>query len=293
MSQLERCLTFMAIIEENSFIGAAKKLNISSAAVSKQMTVLEKQIGIQLLQRTTRRLKLTEAGELYYQQCQRIVKELEEAESLLSVMRSEPAGLLRIVSGRYIGEHMIIPYVAEFLLSYPKVTLDIELAERIPDIVTEKIDIAIGMSILIPGELIQRKIMTTRYVLCGSPTYLKQYGEPKKPSDLVNHRYITHTMRKPNHTISFKGDLKVHVKPFLYLNDVEAMLNCAFEDLGIIKVHEYVVAEALKKGELIEILTDYKEPEIPIYVCYPYTQYVQPKIRHFIDFILAKIEANL
>ena len=144
------------------------------------------------------------------------------------------------------------------------------------------------MSIPGPADSIQRVIEKTRYVLCASPDYLKKYGTPKRPQDLIGHQYITHSMRRPDDVILFKND-SIHVEPLLRLNDTKAMLQCALEGVGIIKLHEYVVREAIEQKKLVEILSSFAENELSIYLCYQARRYLQPKIRRFIDFVLGKM----
>lgn len=290
MSKLERLQIFLHVIEENSFAKASRKLKVSTAAVSKQVSSLEKDLGIQLLHRTTRSLELTDAGRLYYEYGKRVLKDVEELDAIISGMRSEPSGTLKIVSQRQFGRTYIIPHLSEFLAKYPKLSLSMELAERIPDLQREKIDVLIGMSIPTSSETIQRKIGMTRYIICASPEYLKVHGTPQKPMDLLKHRYITHSMRSPDNSLTFKHGKQVHLEPYIRLNDTQAMLECAKAGLGIVKLHEYVVRDALDKNELVEIMQDQHDPDSPIYLAYPERRYVQPKIRHFIDFFVAKYQ---
>lgn len=292
MSKFDQILYFMAIVEANSFAKAAKKLSISTAAVSKQMHLLEKHLGVELIHRTTRRLELSESGKLYFEHCKKIVHEMEEAERLISNVRAEPRGNLFVVSGRHFAQHYILPFLCEFVQAYPHVCLNLELAERIPDLYQEKIDLVIGYSIPGPELAVQRKIATTTYVLCASPHYLHKYGTPLKPADLTNHIYITHSMRKPDDKLSFNDGSEIHLNPMLKLNDSNALAQCAIAGLGIIKIHHYIVAEALEKGSLVEILASYKEPKTPIYLYYQESRHLQPKIRYFIDFVLSHISTQ-
>lgn len=290
MSKLDRIETFMKVAELSSFVGAARALEITPAAVSKQIALLEEELSILLIKRTTRRLSLTAIGETYLEHCKRIMDQLAEADNWIASSRAEPLGTLRVTSGRHFAERYIIPHLADWIQCYPKVQLNLELAERIPDLEQENIDILIGMSISGPSNAIQRTIAQTRYVLCASPSYLKTHGEPRTPADLTGHRYITHSMRRPDDTVTFKkGIAAVRVQPILWLNDARAMLACAIEGIGIVKLHEYVVADALETGKLKEVLINEAEDQVPIYLGYQAKRYVQPKIRRFIDFILSKL----
>lgn len=286
-SQME---TLVLTSELGSLASAARKLGISSAAVSKKLSKLEQTLGLQLLERSTRKVELTEAGVNYCNQCKRILEEVEIASALAAQVKAIPSGSLKIVSGRHFAASYVVPYLKEFLSKYPQIDLELELAERIPDLNSEGIDVLIGMSVSAKGEVIQKKIATTSYVLCASPAYLKKYGTPQKPGDLKKHRYITHSMRKPDNELLFSNKEVIHLKPYLSMNDAQTMMKLALDSLGIVKLHHYVVKEMLAQGKLVEVLSSYMEAEIPLYVAYPERRYVPSKTRCFIDFIVGKIK---
>lgn len=292
MSQLEQIDTFVKVIENNSFAQAAKLLGISPAAVSKQINALEKRLSVQLLTRTTRKLALTNVGENYYQQCRRVLSELHDADALVSHVQKEPMGELRVAATSYFGSRYIVPYIAEFMALYPKVILHLELAERFPDLTRENIDILVGISMEGPPELVRRKIGSGYYILCATPAYLKKYGTPKKPTDLLQHRYIEHEIRYPSGIINFKGGQSIQVEPILFLNNSKEMQACALQDIGIVKLHQYAVKDVLKEKKLIEILPECRDSPKNVYLFYQHSRYVQPKIRHFIDFLINKMEMD-
>ncbi len=289
MSHLDEIESFIQVVEKNSFTLAAKNLGISAAAVSKQINALEKRLAVQLLSRSTRKIELTEVGQNYYQQCQRILIELHEAEILVSQIKKEPSGILRVVASNYYGERYVIPHLAEFMSLYPKVELHIELAERFPDLAQENIDILIGTSFEGPPDLIRRKICSGQYVLCATKKYLAKYGVPKKPADLIHHRYIEHSMRHPYGIINLKNDQSITVKPILFLNSTKEMISCALQDIGIIKLHHYALEELIQSHQLCEILPEYRDIKRNVYLFYQSSRFVQPKIRHFIDFVVKKM----
>lgn len=286
LSQLE---AFVLTSELGSLAAVARKLGISPAAISKQLSRLEQELGLQLLVRTTRRIELTDVGINYCLQCRRILEEVEAASALVSQVKAIPYGILKIVSGRHFANAYINPHVKEFLSKYPKIELNLELAERVPDLNVEAIDVLIGMSIPATGDVIQKRIATTSYSFCASPNYLKQFGIPEKPEDLKNHRYITHSMRKPDDELLFRSKEVVTIIPYIRVNDAQTMLNFALDGLGIVKLHHYVVKEELERGSLQELLSAYSYSEIPIYVAYPQRRYIASKTRCFIDFIVEKI----
>lgn len=280
--------TFVAVVTKGSFAEAARELEISPAAVSKQIAHLESTVGVALLKRSTRMVALTEPGRLYYEQSQRILEEIMEAQALALQMQAEPQGKLKVLSGRYFAMHYLIPFMSELLTLYPKLDLDLQLVERMPDLEKENVDVLIGMSLSASGDVIQRRMLTTRYVCCASPQYFKKHGFIEKPSDLKQHRYITHSMRKPTDTLEFPNGLQVSLKPLMCVNDTEAMRQLAKDGLGVIKVHRYMVEKDLEKGALVECLEGYTKEEIPIWVAYRQQKHLPPKIRGFIDFMVQK-----
>lgn len=289
MPDLSQMKTFVLISELGSLAAASRKLGISPAAVSKQLTRLEEELGLQLLVRSTRRIELTEVGISYCFQCRRILEEVEVASALISQIKVVPSGSLKIVSGRHFAASYIVPHMKEFLMKYPKIELNLELAERVPDLNAEEIDILIGMSISATGYVIQKRIATTSYSFCAAPGYLEQFGIPEKPKDLKKHRYISHSMRKPENELIFDDKEVVTIKPYLRVNDAQTMLNFALDGLGIVKLHHYVVKSHLENGSLQELLASYNYSEVPIYVAYPQRRFIASKVRCFIDFITKKL----
>lgn len=291
MSKLERIKTFITVVEEQGFGLAAKKLHLTAAAVSKQVQGLEDQLGITLLQRSTRHLELTPLGQQYFLEVKKALGQLDAAEALINQATAEPTGLLRVTAARYFGVNFILPYLSEFLQSYPKIRLDLELAERFPDLMREEIDLLIGVSRDESApELVRRRILSTRYIFCASPGYLKKFGMPAKPEDLKQHRYITHTIRNEINYVNFQSYGNVYLEPYLYLNDTRAMRECALQGLGIVKLHDYSIKKDIESGKLIEILKKYSIEELPVYLFYRSSRHLDPKIRVFIDFYLNKIE---
>jgi DNA-binding transcriptional LysR family regulator len=287
MSKFECMMTLIDVVEQNGFAAAAKKQKISPAAISRQIARLEKELGVQLLTRTTRQTALTEIGQQYYQHCKNVFNEIAVADALVTGSQREPMGILKITSSRYFVEEYILPRLPKFMSLYPRLRLNLELAERFPNLTQENIDILFGVSMEGPDDLVRKAVTTTRYVICAAPAYLKKYGIPETPSDLINHRYITHSMRKPANTISFKDGKEVNIDPILSLNDSRIMRECALQGMGIVKLHDYMVQNALKEKRLIEILSDYAEPKIMVYLYYQSSRYLQPKIRKFIDYFTA------
>lgn len=276
------------ITELGSLAAAARKLKVSAAAVSKQLNKMEKELKVQLLLRSTRRVELTDIGRDYSVQCQRVLEEASQADALISQMQAIPCGSLYVLSNPHFAASYIVPYISKFLSKYPQVHLNLELGERIPKLGEEAIDIVIGMSISASGDVIQKKIATTSYVYCASPEYFKVFGIPEKPEDLKKHRYMTHSMRRPDDSVKFDDGKDIAVQPYLRVNDTETLLKLALSGLGIVKLHRYVVQDYIKSGNLVELFTEQNKLEISIYVAYPQRRFVPSKIRCFLDFFCPK-----
>lgn len=284
MSKLERINAFISVVEQNGFAAAARKERVSTAAISRQVARLESDLGVELLKRTTRQIVLTEIGAEYYQNSKKALADLIEAEIAIANSQDEATGILSVTSNRYFAIKYIISQLSKFIELNPKLQVKIELAERFPNLGAEHIDVLFGVSMEGPSTLVRRKVAVTRYVLCASPIYLEQYGEPRAPTDLYKHRYITHSMRKPDNVITFKGNKNIYLQPTLWLNDSQAMCECAIQGMGIVWLHDYIVADALANGSLIELLPEFCERNQPVYLYYQQSRYLQPKIRRFIDF---------
>lgn len=289
MHDLKRLIIFTSVVEEMSFAGAARKLGITNAAVSKQVITLEETLKIQLLQRTTRKLQLTEAGKIYFEHAKRVLGELQEIESVFHDLKAEPSGNLRIGCARHFAECYLIPHLEEFLGKYPKINMEILILERTPNLAREGIDINMGHRYVGGEDDIHKKISEVKYVFCASPEYLHKFGVPQKPQDLHQHRYITHFNRNPDDLLKFRNGKEIRLKPFLRVDDSRIMVECAKQGLGIVKLHKYAVADALKNKELVEVLKGWDNSIQPIYLCYQPQRYMQPKIRHFIDFFCEKV----
>lgn len=282
--------TFALIAESGSIIRAADKLGISKAAVSKQLIELESKLNTQLFHRNKRRLMLTDIGKLFNKSLYNVFSSVEEAESVVALVTKKPKGILKIASHRYFGEKYIINHIAEFTTLYPDLRLDIELADRFPNMEAEGFHVLCGVGYEGPDHLVRKRITSARRVLCASPEYLKKYGLPKKPEDLKHHRYLTHSFRSEGDTIAFKNGKDVFVDFTHRFNDSQIMLRCGLEGLGFLSIYDYFVAEHINDGKLIEILKEYRSLMQPIYVFYKQYKFLPVKIRVFIDFLSKKVE---
>jgi DNA-binding transcriptional LysR family regulator len=286
MNKFDKLSTFITVVEENGFAAAAKIKGVTTGTISKQIALLESELGVQLLHRTTRQLSLTEIGKTYYEYCKNPMLELEQADRVIAESKQEATGTLNIVASRYFAITHIIPKLSAFMRLNPRLQINLQLDERFPNLEKEEIDVLFGISIEGTDDLVRRRVAKTRYILCASPQYLKKYGIPLLPTDLQKHHFITHIMRKPNNVIHFNNDEQIKVEPILFLNDTFAMRECALLGNGVVNLHDFLVADALKEGKLVELLSDYQLPEMNVYLYYKQSRYKLFKIRKFIDFFV-------
>lgn len=288
MYSLKNIETFVLVVEAKSFSHVAKMQSLSRAAISKQIAMLEESLGITLLIRSTRAIALTEEGELIYQECRRVLENIKEVEGMLSTFKEEPSGHLSVVMGPVIANKYIIPHLAKFTQKYPKIDLNLNFRHTMPNMLEEKIDIVVGVFGSGPPDAIQRNVLSTRRVLCASPTYLKKAGTPKNLESLKKHPLIMHPISPTNTSITLKGGKELDIKPSVIINDQLAIRRCALSDMGIVYVQRHVVDEDIAQGTLVEVLKDQleKKDTIPIHMYYLQRRYLHSKIRLFIDFIL-------
>lgn len=289
MDKLKLMKTFMVIVEQGNIVRAANTLAITKAAASKQLIDLENHFKTQLFKRTTRKLKLTDTGRSFYESLKNVFSAVNTAESIVTHTLEKPGGILRITSHRNFGEKYIVSHLGEFISLYPDIKIDLELADRFPDLEKENIDILCGIGHEGPEHLVRKKIYSAHHILCAAPAYLAQFGVPKKPEDLTRHRYITHSFRSPDNLLTFNNNSEIYLDFHIRLNDAQSMLKCALQGLGFIKIFNYFAEEYINKGELVEILKKYREPEKSIYIFYQPQKFLPVKIRLFLDFLYQKL----
>ncbi len=281
--------TFIRVVELNNFSAAARELELTVAAVSKHVSQLEGELKTQLMTRTTRKIKLTEVGHQYYLHCKKIMKAVQVSEAVINQTQETPSGLLRIKSERYFAERFIIHKLKGYNSLYPNVQIELESAERVPDLIKENFDIVFGRSIQQSENIVEKTITTTHFTLCASPGYLEKYGTPVSPRDMVNHKYLSHSTRLPNDHLTFANNQEIYIQPSILINDSDALLQCALKDMGVIKLQHYLVADAIKAGKLVKLLTDHKTPSISINAFYLPESYLQTKVKTFIDYICEEL----
>lgn len=282
---------FAKVVESASFAAAARHFDMSPAMVSKHVRTLEDRLGVRLLNRTTRRVSATEVGQNYYERCLRILGELEDAERAAGDLQTAPRGLLRVTTSVSFGARQLAPAIADYLVAYPDVSIDLSLHDNYVDLVEERIDLAIRLGQLADSSLIARKLYAVEMVLCASPGYLAANGTPQKPRDLVKHNCLIYTYAAPR-TWTFtdaggKAEV-IRISGRLLANSGDALLALALKDTGLLLAPDYLVADELRAGRLIRLLPEYKTQETPVYAVYPHSHYLSAKTRTFIDFLAAR-----
>ncbi|RJX68955.1 LysR family transcriptional regulator [Vibrio sinensis] len=288
MANWEGVSEFVAVAETNSFTDAAKKLHTSVAQVSRKVAALEERLAVKLLHRTTRKVTLTEAGLLYHSQCKHLVEGLALAELAVTQMQSTPKGLLKVTAPVTYGETHLAPLLHQFLECYPQVDLELNLTNQTLDLIEMGVDVAIRLGRLRDSTLIAKRLSSRQLYVCASPKYLERFGEPYTLSELANHQCLVGSIEywrfKDN-----KREKSLRVSGRIQCNSGFALLDAAKRDLGLVQLPDYYVQQALDEGELVEVLSDYRDEREGIWALYPQNRNLSPKVRLLIDFLAEKL----
>lgn len=292
MDDLNGMSLFVKVVESKSFSEAAEKLEISPSAVSKKISRLEDRLGVQLLNRTTRRLGLTEAGAAFYERSARILTEVEEAEALVSTLRKAPHGLLRVAVPMLLGQMQIAPLAAPFLTRFPDMRLELVFMDRAADLIEEGLDVAIRVDDLPDSTLVARRLAPHRRVLCGAPAYFEKNGVPQTPEELVRHNCLTYGPHHPSREWFFNtatGRRAVDVRGTFLTNNAEGLRQAALGGLGMALLPTFLVGGDLSAGLLRPVLSEYVSADTAIYAVYPQHRHQSPKVRAFVDFMMERL----
>jgi DNA-binding transcriptional LysR family regulator len=279
---------FVTVVEQKGFSAASRLLGISPTAVSKQVQSLENHLSVQLIIRTSTTFEVTDVGMLFYGNCKKLIKDFSNLEDLTQSFQQEPSGSLRVFSSSAFAETFIVPHMSEFTAIHPKIHLTLDIADRIPDVQREDIDLCFGLIGHWDQDLIQKKFISTRTGIYASPVYLEKYGEPKSRKDLENHRFICHANRPDSQTITFSKGPSIHIEPSIAVNDHTALLTFAKDGLGPIVLFEFMAQALVEAGQLQPILTNEEMPVENYYVYYPPTHHMKPAAKAFLDFVFSK-----
>ena len=285
---------FARIVRYGSLSGAANSLGMSRSAVSKQLSALESQIGVRLLQRTTRKQALTEAGEQVYAEAQRIETSLGAIDAIRDNYAIEVRGKLKISCSTSLGRVHLVPLLYEFSRRYPAVEVNLQLEDRFVDLVAEQVDVAIRIGHLPDSSLVAKRLGELEWQLCASPAYIAEHGSPKSPADLAHHeclfyRNINHSMN--NWTfLGAQGEEHVSVRGSLTINDGCALVDAAVGGQGILLIDKAILGDHLRQGRLVPLLQDYPPaPGYPVYAVYPARFFLNAKTTAFMQFLIQRM----
>ncbi len=282
MAQWDGINEFVAVAESESFTAAGKRLGISTAQVSRQVSALETRLATPLLYRTTRRVTLTDSGRQFYQLCRPLLDGLDEAQRLLSDQQTELNGRLRITAPVNFGEQILAPQVAAFCGRYPKVSVEMVLTNQRLDLLQEGLDLAIRIGELPDSSLKARRLGERSLAVCAAPSYLDQYGAPAGPDALAQHRCLVGTTDLWRFTREDQP-VSVRVSGAFRCNSGVALLHAAVRGLGLAQLPEHYLADAFGQGTLVPVLSDHQPPPEPIWACYPSNRHATATVRAFID----------
>ncbi len=287
---------FVQVVRDGSFTKAAERLELSRSVVSKYVTRLEERLGARLLNRTTRRLSLTEAGRVFYERSRRGLEDIEDAEAEVSRLQDEPRGVLRVNSPMSFGIRHVAPALPEFLAQYPEVSVDMNLDDRKVDVIEEGFDVSIRITELPDSSLVARRIAPCRHIVVAAPRYLERHGTPHVPEDLRDHNIISYQYQESAADWHFLApdnrQVSVPVSGSMQMNNSLALREALLEGAGIMRTPTFVVGDDLAAGRLVSLLKNYKTLEVSIYLVYPQRRHLSPKVRAFVDFMAARITSE-
>lgn len=283
---------FVRVVERGSFAGAAADLGVTPSALSKLVTRIEERLGVRLLTRSTRKLTLTAEGDLFAQRSRDILASIESAEAEVTASRTVPRGNVHVSVGTAFARRKLAPYIPEFMARYPEITLQIDLSDRQVDLVAEQVDVAIRSGALADSTLVARKILDAKRVICASPAYLKKHGTPKTPGDLRQHTCLVITGFAALSQWPFRtneGINRLAISGPFMTDNADLLLDMAIAGLGISRLADFMMADAVREGKLVPLLTDmHLDEPFPIHALTVPGRHRAPRIKAFIDFLVEK-----
>ena len=287
MDKFSGLLAFVKTADLGSFVAAGRALEISASAVGKGVARLEQEVGVRLLQRSTRRIQLTDEGRLFHERSRRILDDLDDAQAMLSHAREVPRGRLR-VSAPIVGYHFLMPVIPDFLVRYPEVELDINFTDRTVDLIDEGVDVAIRSGDLPDSRLVSRPLNPFRLMLCASPAYLTRHDMPRAVRDLERHAAIRFRHPSSGKLLDWPmaqptADAETRLRTVLACNNMEAVLAAALRGLGIACMPDFLVREALADGRLLSVLDEQIGARGQFKALWPSSRHLSPKVRVFVD----------
>ncbi|WP_035058106.1 LysR family transcriptional regulator [Andreprevotia chitinilytica] len=292
MDRLSAMQVFVKVVEAGSFVRAAELLDISTTAASRLVADLENHLNARLLQRTTRRLSLTEAGRAYFERATQILADIDEAESALGSETAKPSGVLRVNAPVSFGVRHLSAVLPRYQAAYPDVRLDFTLSDRVVDLVEEGYDLALRITSQPAGNLVARRIAPIRIAVTAAPAYLATHGTPQMPQEIAGHNCLIYSYGANSDEWRFfdqSGNAQtVKVKGTLRANNGDLLVAAARAGEGLIREPTFLVGDDLKSGTLVHVLPEFTIPELALYAIYPSRRHLSAKVRSFIDFLLGE-----
>jgi DNA-binding transcriptional LysR family regulator len=283
---------FVRVVDSHGFSAAAPSLGRTPSAVSKLVTRLEARLGVRLLQRTTRALRLTPEGEVFYAAARRIVAEIAALESQIAGQSGTPSGVLRVTTSLAFSTHQLAPVLSEFLARHPLVTVELLPTDRVVDMVEEGIDVAIRIGRLADTSFMARKIGEDKRLICAAPSYLARHGTPRRPEDLARHNCIVSRDHAHLNRWPFKVDgrvVEVDVRGRVAVSEGEAQMQLALQGIGVVRLTRLTLARAIRDGALVPLLGDFSADEpVGIHAVWPHRRHLAPKVPAFVNFLVEK-----
>ena len=280
---------FFRVVEANGFGAAARRLDTTAASVSRRVKALEHRLGVRLLQRTTRKLSLTDAGERYFHEGRGLLRQLVELEQALTASAREPEGELRIVAPMSFGQRRLAPLVARFAALHRKLRISLILEDRETDLIDEGMDLAIRIGYPADSSMIARAIAPVPRHACASPEYLAQRGYPQSPEDLLGHNCLHYNLISEREEWTFvgrDGEQTLAIKGSFCSNNGDVLAEAAMQGLGIALLPDFIVAESLADGRLVKVLEEHERAPLTLFALYPSRQHVPAKTRSFLEYLL-------
>jgi DNA-binding transcriptional LysR family regulator len=279
--------TFVAIAEHGGFTHAAQHLNVSKSHISKQLAALEERLGVQLLNRTTRKVALTDAGRAFLERARQILEDLDDAERAVVQLNTAPRGTLRVSMPMTFGQIFISPLMAKFVQLHPELNVDMDLSDRNVDLIDEGFDLVIRIGSLEDSSLIARRLAPVSGMFVASPAYLAARGVPQNPRDLIDHDCLEYAYNPSPHWRLERADETIHVpvKGRVKANNGTVLRDAAEAGLGIVHLPEFIIFNELRKGTLVQVLPEWVNGERAVWAIYPQNRYLSAKVRACVDFL--------
>ena len=288
MSDWSGVSEFVAVAETESFTAAGKRLGISTAQVSRQISALEERLSAKLFYRTTRKVSVTEVGGIYYQHCRQVMDGLADAERAITNLQSTPKGKLKITAPITYGERSVAPLVNDFVTQYPELEVQLVLSNQQIDLIDEGFDLAIRLGQLGDSTMIGKRLATRKQYVCAAPEYLSAFGAPHTLSELDRHNCLSGTL--DYWRFQEKGKARnIRVKGNFSCNSGPVLVDAALKGMGIVQLPDYYVQEHINQGQLIELLPNYREPDDAVWALYPQNRHLSPKVRMLVDYLAKEL----